>query len=68
MMARPSYSNYGEDVRFHTGRPLKAEDVEYSWNRCRNEIGDKGRCKGQLSDVASFAATGSMSSPSFSIR
>ena len=47
-----------EDVTFHTGRPLKAEDVEYSWNRCRDEIGDKGRCKGQLSDVASFAATG----------
>lgn len=47
-----------EDVRFHTGRPMTAADVEYSWKRCRDEIGDKGRCKGQLSDVASFAATG----------
>jgi peptide/nickel transport system substrate-binding protein len=47
-----------EDVRFHTGRQLKAEDVVYSWNRCRNQIADRGRCKGQLTDVASFEATG----------
>ncbi len=47
-----------EDVKFHNGKDLTAADIEYSWNRCRNEIADKGRCKGELNDVVSFSATG----------
>ena len=47
-----------DDVKFHNGKALTAYDVEYSWNRCRNEIADKGRCKGELNDVVSFKATG----------
>jgi len=47
-----------EDVKFHTGRPLTAEDVVFSWNRAVNEIGDKGRAKGELSQVVSYEATG----------
>ena len=47
-----------DDVKFHNGKELTAADIEYSWNRCRNEIADKGRCKGELNDVVSFSATG----------
>jgi peptide/nickel transport system substrate-binding protein len=47
-----------EDVTFHTGRAVTAEDVVYSWDRAVNEIGDKGRAKGELSPVASYEATG----------
>ena len=47
-----------DDVKFHNGKELTAKDIEYSWNRCRNEIADKGRCKGELNDVVSFSATG----------
>ena len=47
-----------DDVKFHNGKAVTAEDIEYSWDRCRNEIADKGRCKGELNDVVSFAATG----------
>ena len=47
-----------ENVKFHTGRGLTAEDVVYSWDRAVNEIADKGRAKGELSPVASYEATG----------
>ena len=47
-----------QDVKFHTGRGLTAEDVVYSWDRSINEIGDKGRGKGELNDVVSYEATG----------
>jgi ABC-type transport system substrate-binding protein len=45
-------------VKFHNGKSLAAADIEFSWDRCRNEIADKGRCKGELNDVVSFEATG----------
>ncbi len=47
-----------DDVKFHNGKSLAAADIEFSWDRCRNEIADKGRCKGELNDVVSFEATG----------
>ena len=47
-----------DDVTFHNGKPLTAADVEFSWKRCRDEIADKGRCKGELNDVVSYSATG----------
>ncbi len=47
-----------EDVTFHNGKGLTAHDVEYSWNRCRLEILDRGRCRGELNDVVSYEATG----------
>ena len=45
-----------DDVKFHNGKSLTAHDIEYSWTRCRDEIADKGRCKGELNDVVSFEA------------
>jgi peptide/nickel transport system substrate-binding protein len=47
-----------EDALFHTGRNVTAEDVVYSWARSINDIGDKGRGKGELKDVVSYEATG----------
>ena len=45
-----------DDVKFHNGKSLTAHDIEYSWTRCRDEIADKGRCKGEINDVVSFEA------------
>ena len=47
-----------EDVTFHNGKGVTAHDVEYSWDRCRLEILDRGRCRGELNDVVSYEATG----------
>ena len=47
-----------EDVRFHNGKGVTAHDVVYSWDRCRLEIIDRGRCRGELNDVVSYEATG----------
>ncbi len=47
-----------QDVTFHNGKGVTARDVEYSWNRCRLEILDRGRCRGELNDVVSYEATG----------
>jgi len=47
-----------EDVLFHTGRNVTAEDIVFSWDRAINEIGDKGRGMGELGDVVSYEVTG----------
>ena len=47
-----------QDVTFHNGKGVTAHDVVYSWDRCRLEILDRGRCRGELTDVVSYEATG----------
>ena len=46
-----------EDVKFHTGRGLTAEDVVYSWERALETIGDAGRALGEMGAVESYEAT-----------
>jgi peptide/nickel transport system substrate-binding protein len=46
-----------QGVKFHTGREMTAEDVEYSWKR-GFEIGPKGRFAGYMVTVDSGQATG----------
>ena len=45
-----------DGVQFHNGNPVTAEDIVFTWQRCRDEIADKGRCKGELTDVVSYSA------------
>jgi peptide/nickel transport system substrate-binding protein len=44
-------------VKYHTGREMKAEDIQFSWRRAI-DVGAKGRAAGFLIDVADFKATG----------
>jgi len=46
-----------QGVKFHNGRELKAEDIQFSWRRAI-DVGAKGRATGFLIDVADFKATG----------
>lgn len=46
-----------DDVQFHNGRNLTAEDVVYSWDRVL-ELADVSRGDEQLADVESYEATG----------
>jgi len=46
-----------QGVKFHSGREMTAEDVEYSWKR-GFEIGPKGRFAGYMVTVDSGQATG----------
>ena len=49
-----------EDVEFHTGRKFDSADLTANWDRILNDVGDKGRGLGLLSEVEDngYEATG----------
>ena len=55
-----------EDVEFHTGRKFDSADLTANWDRILNDVGDKGRGLGLLSEVATTTplTTTSGASPS----
>jgi len=48
--------NVRDDVLFHNGKKLVAEDVVYSWNRAAVDVGDRGRCKAYQANVTDYHA------------
>ncbi len=47
-----------DDVKFHTGRDFDSADLTANWDRILNDVGDKGRGLGLLSEVTDLDADG----------
>ena len=48
--------NIRDDVLYHNGKKMVAEDIVYGWKRARDVVGDRGRCKALQANVTDYNA------------
>ena len=48
--------NIRDDVVYHNGKKLVAEDIVWNWTRIRDVVGDRGRGKAHMANVTDFSA------------